>query len=111
MKSRQYLYSSRRVHAEAPPRSKPYMSGMIFESESDAIPASLPLLVTGQCSDYVGADNAGLHVLLLRRTGSDEEGDQKGTTMDFRTIKSVNVVKDLYGVLAWVEKMNARAKE
>ena len=50
-------------------------------------------------------------MLLLRRTGSDEEGDQQGTTMDFRTIKSVNVVKDLYGVLAWVEKMNAGAKE
>ena len=99
------------MHAEAPPRSKPYMSGMIFESESDAILASLPLFVTCQCRDYVGADNAGLHGLLLCRTGSDEEGDQKGTTMDLRTIRSVDVVKDLYGVLAWVEKMNARAKE
>lgn len=90
---------------------KHYMSGMIFESESDATLTSLPLFVTCQRSDYIGADNAGLDALLLRRTGSDEEGEQKGATMDFRAIKSVNVIKDLYGVLAWVEKMNAREKE
>ena len=30
--------------------------------------------------------------------------------MDFRAIKSMNVIKDLYGVLAWVEKVNAREK-
>jgi len=48
---------------------------------------------------------------LLRRTGSDGEGEQKDAEMDLRTIKRVNVVKDLYSVSAWVEKMNARRKE
>ena len=48
---------------------------------------------------------------MLRRTGSVEDGDQKGASMDFRTIKSVNVIKDLYGVLTWVDKMNSREKE
>jgi len=62
--------------------------------------------------DYLGADNAGLHALLLRRTGSDgEEEQQTGAGMDFRTIKSLNVVKDLHGVLAWVEKMNATRED
>jgi hypothetical protein len=83
---------------------------MIFESESDAIPASLPLFVTCQRSDYIGADNAGLYALLLRRTGPSE-GEQKRAEMDFRAMKDVNVIKDLYGVLAWVEKMNAREKD
>ena len=66
--------------------------------------------MTRSHSDYLGADNAGLRALLLRRTGSDGEGEQKHDEMDFRTIKSVNVVKDLYGVSAWVEKMNAGPK-
>jgi len=62
--------------------------------------------------DYLGADNAGFHALLLRRTGGpDGMGEQKGTEMDLRTIKSLNVVKDLYGVLAWVEKMNTTCKD
>lgn len=67
--------------------------------------------MTCRYRDYVGADNAGLHALLLRRTGSDEEGEQKGAEMDLRTIKSLNVVKDLYGVLAWVEKRNSGREE
>lgn len=82
---------------------------MIFESESDDIPASLPLGVTCWRSDYIGADNAGLHALLLRRT-EPGEGGEKRAEMDMRAIKSVNVIKDLNGVLAWVEKMNARER-
>jgi len=58
--------------------------------------------------DYRGADNAGLDAILLRRTQSDEEFEPKGalTKIGLRTIKNVNVVKDLYGVVAWVEKRN-----
>ncbi len=57
--------------------------------------------VTCQCRDYLGADNAGLHALLLQRGGPGGEGEQIGTEFDFRTIKRVHVVKDLYDVLAW----------
>ncbi|KAH9997661.1 HAD hydrolase subfamily IA REG-2-like protein [Russula vinacea] len=56
--------------------------------------------------DYIGADNAGLHALLLQREGPGREGTPRDTGMDFRTIKSLHVVKDLYSVSAWVEKMN-----
>jgi hypothetical protein len=67
--------------------------------------------LTRRRSDYVGADNAGLHALLLRRMGSDEESWQKDAEMDSRTIKSVNVIKDLYGVSTWVEKMNGGRRQ
>jgi hypothetical protein len=59
--------------------------------------------------DYLGADNAGLHALLLRRTGQGED-EQRGAEIDSRTAKDLNVVKDLYGILPWVEKMNVRRK-
>ncbi len=67
--------------------------------------------VTCQCRDYLGADNAGLHALLLQRGGPGGEGEQIGTEFDFRTIKRVHVVKDLYDVLAWVEQRNKTRKE
>jgi hypothetical protein len=47
---------------------------------------------------------------LLRRTGQGEDGEKRAE-MDLRALKSVNVIKDLNGVLAWVEKMNAREKD
>ena len=56
--------------------------------------------------DYLGADNAGLDALLLKRGGTDGEEGLKETGIDFRTIKRPHVVKDLYGVLEWVEKRN-----
>jgi hypothetical protein len=80
------------------------MLGMTFESESNAIRALRSLFVTWQRSDYLGADNAGLHPLLLQRTGSDGEGEQKVADIDLKAVKRVNVVKDLYSVSAWVEK-------
>jgi hypothetical protein len=58
-------------------------------------------------SDYVGADNAGLHALLLRRTGFDGEAERESAELDFRTIKSPDVVKDLHGVVGWIKKSNA----
>jgi len=63
--------------------------------------------------DYLGADNAGLHAILLRRTGSDEEIEHKDALakMDLRVVRRVNVVKDLYGVVAWVEKRNTTHEE
>lgn len=79
-----------------------------MESKLRAVRSSLSRFVTCRCSDYIGADNAGLHALLLRREG---QGEQKGTGMDLRTIKRLNVVEDLYGVLAWVDKMNKTRKE
>jgi hypothetical protein len=69
------------------------------------------VFVTCQYSDYIGADNAGLHALLLRREGPDKEGELKDTGLDFRTIKRLKVVEDLYSVLAWVEKTNKTRKE
>ena len=63
-----------------------------------------------QRSDYLGADNAGLDALLLQRGAGGEEG-RKGTWMDIRTIRSVRIVKDLYGVLEWVEKRNKMKEE
>ena len=39
------------------------------------------------------------------------EGDRErenATQVDLRTIKSVNVVNDLYDVVAWVERMNTK---
>lgn len=43
--------------------------------------------------------------MLLRREGQDKEV-QNGAWTGFRTLKSLNVVKDLYGVLAYVDKVN-----
>jgi hypothetical protein len=63
---------------------------------------------TGSChSDYLGANNAGLHALLLRRTEPDGEEELKSAELYFGAIKNPNVVKDLHGVVAWVEKSNA----
>jgi hypothetical protein len=110
-KSHRCPFSLQHAYAETLPHLKPYMLGMIFESESYTIHALLFLFVTWRRSDYVGADNAGLHALLLRRTGPDEESWRKDAEMDSRTIKSVKVVKDLYGVSTWVEKMNGGRRE
>ena len=66
--------------------------------------------MTCQRRDYIGADNAGLDALLLQRGGADGEEGWKGTGIDFRTTKSPHVVKDLYGVLEWVEKRNKMHK-
>jgi hypothetical protein len=66
--------------------------------------------VTCQRRDYIGADNAGLHPLLLRREGQDGEEVQNGAGIDSRTLtrtlKGLNVVKNLYGVLEYVDKVN-----
>lgn len=45
--------------------------------------------------------------MLLRRTGSDGEDELKGAEIDFRTIKSLDVIPDLHSVVAWVKKRNA----
>lgn len=70
-------------------------------------------IVTCWDRDYLGADNAGLHAILLRRTQSDEEFEHTGALaeLDLRAIKNVNVVKDLSGVIAWVEKRNTTREE
>jgi hypothetical protein len=87
------------------------MSGMISESKSHSTRALLSRFVTRRCRDYIGADNAGLNALLLRRKGQDGEGVQKDAVIDFRTSKSLDVVEDLYGVLKWVDKANKTHKE
>jgi hypothetical protein len=87
------------------------MLEMIIESESYAIRALLRPFVTWWRSDYLGADNAGLHALWLQRTGSDKESEVKDVETGFGVTKHRNVIKDLYGVLAWVEKMNAKRKD
>ena len=61
---------------EAPLRQKPYMVGMISESKLAVVRASLSRFVTWQHSDFIGADNAGLDALLLRR-GGPREGAKK----------------------------------
>ena len=71
----------------------------------------LSCFVTCQRRDYLGADNAGLGALLLQRGKTDGKEGQKSTGIDFRTIKSPHVVKDLYGVLEWVEKRNKTHEE
>jgi hypothetical protein len=85
------------------------MLGMIFESKLPVVCVLLSCFVTCQHRDYLGAENAGLDALLLQR-GDGEEG-RKATWMDVRTIKSPDVVKDLYGVLEWVEKRNKMHKD
>jgi hypothetical protein len=87
------------------------MLGMISESKLPAVYVLLSFFVTCQRRDYLGADNAGLDALLLQRGGADGEEGWKSTGIDFRTIKSPQVVKDLYGVLEWVEKRNKIDKE
>jgi len=84
---------------------------MISKSKLPAVCVLLSCFVTCQRRDYIGADNAGLDTLLLQRRGADGEEGRKGTGIDFKTIKSLHVVKDLYGVLEWVEKRNKMHKE
>ena len=48
------------------------MVGMISESKLAVVRASLSRFVTWQHSDFIGADNAGLHMSLLRREGPRE---------------------------------------
>jgi hypothetical protein len=77
---------------------------MTLESKPHYV-CDIPRLMICRHSDYLGADNAGLHALLLRRTG---EAEWKGAEPDFRTInKSPDVVKDLHGVVGWIKKSNA----
>ncbi|KAF8263527.1 HAD-like protein [Lactarius quietus] len=59
-------------------------------------------------SDCLGAENAGLHSLLLRRTGPEGDHERENGEVDLRTIKGLNVVNDLYDVVAWVERMNGK---
>jgi len=82
------------------------MLGMISESKLPAVCVLLSCFMTCEPRDYLGADHAGLDALLLQRRGADGEEGRKGTEMDLKTIKSPHVVKDLYGVLEWVEKSN-----
>jgi hypothetical protein len=86
------------------------MLGMISESKLPTVCVLLSCFVTCQRRDYLGAENAGLNALLLQRGADGEEG-RKGTGIDFRTNKSLHVVKDLYDVLEWVEKRNKTHKE
>ncbi|KAI9442376.1 HAD-like protein [Lactarius indigo] len=58
--------------------------------------------------DYLGAENAGLHALLLRRTEGDEDRERENAKVDLRTIKGLNTVNSLYDVVAWVERMNTK---
>ena len=67
--------------------------------------------MTRRRRDYIGADNAGLNALLLRRKGQDGEEVQKGAVIGFRTSKRFDVVEDLYGVLKWVDEANKAHKE
>ena len=67
--------------------------------------------MTRRRRDYIGAGNAGLNALLLRRKGQDGEEVQKGAGTDFGTLKSSDVVEDLYGVLRWVNRANKMHKE
>lgn len=82
---------------------------MISKGKLRRICAQLPCSSKCRYSDYLGAENAGLHSLLLRRTGPEGDGERENATqVDPRTIKSVNVVNDLYDVVAWVERMNTK---
>lgn len=83
---------------------------MISESKLPAVYVLLSCFVTCQRRDYLGADNAGLNPLLLQRGADGEEG-WNGAGIDFRTTKNPHVIKDLYGVLEWVEKRNKMDKE
>jgi hypothetical protein len=87
------------------------MSEMIFASKSHFTRALLSRFVTRRRRDYIGAGNAGLNALLLRRKGKDGEEVQKGAGTDLGTLKSSDVVEDLYGVLRWVDKINKMHKE
>ena len=82
------------------------MSAMISKGKPRCVGIRLPCSSNGRYSDYLGAENAGLHSLLLRRTGSDQE--REDAKMDLRAIESSDVVNDLYSVVAWVERMNTR---
>lgn len=82
---------------------------MISKSELLCICAQFPCSSKFRCSDYLGAENAGLHALLLRRTGSERDQEQEDANIDLRTMNSLNVVNDLYSVVAWAERMNARS--
>lgn len=84
------------------------MSAMISKGKSRCFCARLACSSQCRYSDYLGAENAGLHSLLLQRTGSEGDQERENAKVDLRTIKSLNVVNDLYGVVAWVERMNTR---
>ena len=83
---------------------------MIFESKLPAVCVLFSCFVTCQRRDYLGAENAGLDALLLQRGGDGKE-ELEATWIDVRAIKSPRVVKDLYGVLEWVEKRNTIHEE
>lgn len=84
------------------------MSAMISKGKPHCFCARFPCSSKCRYSDYLGAENAGLHSLLLRRTGPEGDREREDPKADLKTIKSLNVVNDLYGVVAWVERMNTR---
>ncbi len=85
------------------------MLAMISKSKSYCICTRLPCSLKCRHSDYLGAENAGLHALLLRRPGLKGDQERETAEVDLRTtIKSRDIVNDLYGVVAWVEGMNSK---
>ena len=87
------------------------MLEMISASKLHSTRALPSRFVTRRCRDYIGAGNAGLNALLLRRKGQDGEEVQKGAGADLETLKGSDVVEDLYGVLRWVNRANKMHKE
>ncbi|KAH9054182.1 HAD-like protein [Lactarius vividus] len=58
--------------------------------------------------DYLGAENAGLHALLLRR-GPDGDRERENTeVLGLKTMKGLNIVNDLHDVVAWVKRVNTK---
>lgn len=58
-------------------------------------------------SDYHGARAAGMHALLIRRHGSDGEGEHREEGEDLR---DVSTVPNLLAVLDWVKQQNGGRK-
>jgi hypothetical protein len=83
------------------------MLAMISKGKPRCVSARLPCSSKCRYSDYLGAENAGLHSLLLQRTGPGDQ-EREDANVDLRGIRSSDVVNDLYGVVAWVERMNTR---
>ncbi|KAI0268663.1 HAD-like domain-containing protein [Gloeopeniophorella convolvens] len=61
--------------------------------------------------DFLGANNAGLHALLLRRLGLDGDGGRKETDEDLRSVRGLEVITGLDGAVEWIRAHNAAQDE
>ncbi|KAI0063559.1 HAD-like protein [Artomyces pyxidatus] len=103
-------YLSPIVVSETEGYEKPSMTIFLAATQRAKVTNTVRCLHVGDelVGDYEGAQNAGMHTLLLRRPGPEGEGERKE---EGENLSGVRVVKGLDGVVEWVRDRNGHVSE